>query len=271
MIALSYSLVTNSQLSLLSLFIFEVAPMQSVCDQILQEQASGQRELRHLKFIWIERDPILLQEVSSRHVAFDAKVELGKDTDRYDQAEHNLPGNLTARLLSLIPPEETTETELEEQYADGGLPHNKDDQAMKYEVENPPCAECPPCDSYAEVRNTTCAECRPLDRDAETLSADALHEPGTAEKKKSYAQVLDMQVYLTGDVPSHGGLPFVRFGRPDIQALFEEMKKEAFASGNRKVAVCVCAPQKLTNLCRRACVLYSDDEVRFDFHSEVVS
>jgi hypothetical protein len=50
--------------------------MQSICDQLLFEKSSGQRELRNLKFVWIERDPILVQEVNfikSKEAEFKAK------------------------------------------------------------------------------------------------------------------------------------------------------------------------------------------------------
>jgi hypothetical protein len=340
-----------------SLFTFTVAPMQSVCDQILQEQASGQRELRHLKFVWIERDPALVQQVdfvTSRHNIYEAKEEQGKDTDR-DQAAHKPLGKITSQLLALILPGETADAELEEQCADGGVPNDDDRPEIVHAVEAPSCAECPPFGNNADVETPAWFECPPFASGDEKACTDVLFKPGskedttekksfaqvldmqgyytgdaptpgnvpfvrfetasgaecppfgnsadvetpawfecppfandeeeactgalgkpgakedTTEQKKALAKVLDMRVYLTGDAPTPGTVPFVRSGRPDIHALFEDMKREAVASGNRKVAVCVCAPPKLMSLCQRACVLYSDDKIRFDFHSEAMS
>ena len=252
--------------------------MQSICDQLLHEKTIGEREIRNIKCIWIERDPVLVQQVDFVKSKQDVEPGSGNDT-ALDRPEHHSAGdiasqllmlvppgehsagNIVSQLLVLVPPGETTDEELEQQYADGGLP-NVDDQPAP-----PPPSEC-------DDENPACDDCPTLDTDKETSSTDALSKPVSKEDikyKKSLTEVLDMQVYLTGNASFSGNVPFARVGRPDIKALFEEMKSNAIASGDKKVAVCVCAPQKLMSLCHRACVLYSDDKVRFDFHAEAMS
>ena len=38
-----------------------VTPVQSICEQLLYEKAKNERHLRRLQFVWIERDPVLIQ------------------------------------------------------------------------------------------------------------------------------------------------------------------------------------------------------------------
>jgi hypothetical protein len=64
-------------------------------------------------------------------------------------------------------------------------------------------------------------------------------------------------------------MPFVKLGRPDIKNLFHQARHDALRHGHARVAVCVCAPSRIVNLCRKACAKYSDRYVAFDFHYEV--
>jgi len=61
---------------------------------------------------------------------------------------------------------------------------------------------------------------------------------------------------------------FTSCGRPNFKKSFENMKEEAIRMGEKKIAVCVCAPAVLVTLCKQACAEHSDHQVRFDFHSE---
>ena len=85
---------------------------------------------------------------------------------------------------------------------------------------------------------------------------------------ESLIKVLDMQVYLTGPTLDNGEVPFARHGRPNIKRIFKDMKNIALAAGDKRVAVCICAPTRLTELCRKACLKYSDDDLQFDLHTE---
>jgi hypothetical protein len=86
---------------------------------------------------------------------------------------------------------------------------------------------------------------------------------------------VDMQIYLTKQqsqlFPISQHIPNARYGRPDIKKIFLEMKQAAIESGEKYVAVCVCAPKAVTDKCRVACQRYSDHQVQFDFHTEVMA
>ena len=232
--------------------------MQSIYDQLLHESSSGRRELRNLKFIWVERDPVLVQQVEfvkCKEKEFNTKGKKRVGSDR-DQPEHShrISGNITSLLLAMIPPGKTTDAELEEQYTDGGLPNGENQLTIEHDVETPSCQQESPS----------------LDINLKAACTDDLSKPGSEDltrANKKLEQVPDMQIYLTGNAPPFEKVPFARFWQAGYQAFFEEMRKDATASGDKKVAVCVFAPQNLVSLCRGACVLYSDGKVGFDFHS----
>jgi len=96
------------------------------------------------------------------------------------------------------------------------------------------------------------------------------------QNNKSNESPIDLQVYLTNKNVSRATkkhmsqMPFVHFNRPDIQSLFYSARREALHNGHQaRIAVCVCAPQRIVDLCRKACAKYSDRYVAFDFHYEV--
>lgn len=269
-----------------------ITPMQSLCDQLLYETVKDRRELHRLKFIWIERDPILMQEAefirrSSSVKSLGSLVDLEQngggseegstaiddlmDTDPVagniiqsivdnqitQSLEVNHSTNIASQLLSLLPPGKTTDEEFDDLYASGQLSIG---DLSAEASEGDPGEESrpePKRDNSSVIDDeTSFAE----------GSASWLFEAPTA--LGSLAKILDMQVYLTGRSPVTGSVPFARVGRPNIKKIFLEMKKEAIKRGDGRVAVCVSAPIKLTAMCRKACVVYSDDRVRFDFHSE---
>lgn len=209
-----------------------VTPMQSICNQLLHESAEGRRDLRYLKFIWIERDPVLVaetdfaqQQMKRMHQSTAICWDL--------QPICSNPELITSQLLASFAPIETTDEELEEQYAE---------------------------DEYT-------SSCGAHDIENSKISSRTM---GSA----SSSDGLDVQIYLTGaaDANNTADLPAgVRWGRPNIQELFQEMKQEAMALGETKVAVCVSAPRQLMNLARQASVMHSDDAVRFDLHFETMA
>jgi len=95
-------------------------------------------------------------------------------------------------------------------------------------------------------------------------------EVATSQDEDPYG-ILEMNMFLTAKNEANkiAGHPFVQVGRPDLIESFIQMKKEAIAHGERRVAVCVCAPERLVLLCKKACVKYSDSDVRFDLHEEI--
>lgn len=86
---------------------------------------------------------------------------------------------------------------------------------------------------------------------------------------------IDLQVYLTNKKLSRAArqnLPlFVTIGRPDIDNLFRQARRDALKNHQQYIAVCVCAPQRIVDLCHQGCAKYSDRYVTFDFHSELFS
>jgi len=85
--------------------------------------------------------------------------------------------------------------------------------------------------------------------------------------------ILRLELFLTGKAAMQSRqesslAPFLYTGRPDLDQSFLKMREEAIQHGEKRVAVCVCAPMRVVQLCKTACVKYSDTIVRFDFHSE---
>jgi len=63
------------------------------------------------------------------------------------------------------------------------------------------------------------------------------------------------------------------YGRPNLHAIFNEMKKSAIDLEESTVAVLVCGPNSLLDDCREACRIWSDgacdkDGVKFVIHEE---
>lgn len=49
------------------------------------------------------------------------------------------------------------------------------------------------------------------------------------------------------------------------------MKEEAKLKGVKRIAVCICGPLVLVDVCHQAAIEFSDSDVQFDFHEEVLS
>mmetsp|Transcript_33511 Transcript_33511/g.39031 ORF Transcript_33511/g.39031 Transcript_33511/m.39031 type:complete len:602 (+) Transcript_33511:551-2356(+) len=84
--------------------------------------------------------------------------------------------------------------------------------------------------------------------------------------------ILQLDCYLTTKEIQEAGLtsmiPFAHRGRPDFKQIFLDMRKEAIKQGENRVAVCVCAPYRIVQICKMACIKYSNKQVRFDCHTE---
>jgi hypothetical protein len=111
----------------------------------------------------------------------------------------------------------------------------------------------------------------------EVLDESFLDQTFPSHNLSKESSPLDLQVYVTSKNLSQSTkqrlaqMPFVMFGRPNISKLFYEAKQEAIEGGERRVAVCLCAPPRLVQLCRDACAKYSDGQVAFDIHCEEFS
>jgi Ferric reductase NAD binding domain len=202
--------------------------MQSIYNQLIFEQEEQERELHCLKFIWIQRDPMVVLETDLAQANKTSSIETFDYTNW--KSSNSIVSSSTeclsisSTLLTMLPPGYTTDNEIENDY------HHSVNMVEK--VSSSVCS--------IEIQND--------------LPSDD--------------KVVDIQIYVTenSDLLSH--IPHVRFGRPDILNLFQTMKQEAVSKGENRVAVCVCAPLKLFQLCRQACIQFSDENFRFDMHHE---
>jgi hypothetical protein len=60
----------------------------------------------------------------------------------------------------------------------------------------------------------------------------------------------------------------VRFGRPDLTQVFEDMAEAATTEREARVAVLFCGPPTMQVGVRRLCAAASTAELSFDFQSE---
>jgi len=351
--------VTSDRYKMVMLFSggIGVTPMQALCNQIMYEHSSGLRTMKKLSFIWIERDPIVLQKVDvvrretinkstfsmSMH---DDYSDDDDDDDEDDESKiHDLeassrpgvgvvfspndrpseytghrsilrdneeqpdepqrhptligPQGIASTLLSLVPASGISDEALEKTYPmdelddgedeedidlfnaedntivsflhslmpggtqPGGSTHDDrgilDNQDFIYDVEEKDNNAVDVVDEFDN--NTMC----------QSFLDDAYNDFDDFDDDAP-ENALDLQVYLTARKevdPATENLPFVHRGRPDIKEIFRKMRDEAIDRNEVRVAVCVCAPKIIVNMCHKACIKYSDRRVCFDFHFEV--
>lgn len=254
-----------------------VTPMQSICNQLMYEHHLQRRQLKKLSFVWIERDPQVFEKVDVVRRSLDDANESASEDDgarlssRMSRLSH--AGNIASSLLSLVPPSLDTDEELDNQYVDEefDIPDDsKDVEAGRKSSDfgsEPEHANGvdedietgPSCLGGSEFRRevVTGAELGHDDKVVEHAYSDVSEPP------------LDLKVYLTCKNPPLGMPSFVSYGRPKIHDIFRQLRSEAIAAGERRVAVCVCAPKRLVDICSKACARFSDRKVAFDFHYEV--
>lgn len=249
-----------------------VTPMQSICHQMLYEHEWGDRDLKKIWFVWTARDPVVMEmmDVVSNHceslVLENTPSEHDLSTVQH-QVVHGSTGSasivdqasiMAERILTGMPFSGTTDAELEMEL---------------------------PIDEYFEDENEVESENDLPDQPYGKGGAIELDEknqcPHSIMVEESFAdidieanldEVLKLDCYLTPREMKDAGItsmPFVQQGRPDMKKIFLNMREEAIKAGESRVAVCVCAPKRLVQICKMACTKYSNRKVRFDFHSEV--
>jgi hypothetical protein len=318
-----------------------VTPGQSICNQLLYEHRTKQRELKKLSFIWIERDPVVMKKVEvmrrTSSVRYSVNLNDPELRDSPERAQNSLsvdeedtPMGLASTILSLVPASGKTDEQLDNEYRSEEFDADEDDdkeydadnvtskdlagilhmlpsfrnrkrsneaegrsavEVMDVLVEEPygdgdsahyrrRTSSVGGSNSFAtdgELEEGLTIESsspeRPNKTDLFSVDDTFLDKAYNNEAAASPDDVFDLQVYLTEEnTNSHiAHLPFVHNGRPDIMRLFSNVKEEAILNGERRVAVCVCAPLRLVELCRKACTKYSDKKVCFDFHEEIFS
>jgi predicted ferric reductase len=257
-----------------------VTPMQALCNQLMYEQSTAQRELKKLSFIWIERDPNVMQKVDVVRRRSCARLDMPPpDEDNKSPGprplEDGKPQGIASTLLSLVPASGITDEQLEAQYPSTDFDDFDEDDIVDLLTDDGSIA------TMFSSLNKGLRKESPAERpagfafspDDDTIDQsflDAAYNTDSGSDDEPH-QALDLQVYLTNRTVIGGvaHLPFVHLGRPDVKELFRKMREEAIAKGEHRVAVCVCAPKRLVSICQMACSKFSDRKVRFDFHSEV--
>ena len=216
--------------------------MQSMFSHLLHEQNTSVRNLKKLKFVWIQRDPDLMVQshVASTSASIHAlkQEEARKEVDKGDTMGDQ--ASLVSRILASVPPSGETDAELDTAY------------------------QLPDMESTMQLSETGESQC-------DGSIADEESEEGLEEiDLERVGDVVDIEIYLTkglDDAAAHN-VPGLQTGRPDLSALFSEMRDEAISLNERRVAVCVCGPKRISDLCRKVCIQLSDKRVRFDYHEE---
>jgi predicted ferric reductase len=238
-----------------------VTPMQALCNQLMFEYRKGIRELNKLSFVWIERDPhimpkvdVIRRRINSPVLLMNDDIEYGCDLDKPEEE------SLASALLSIIPPCTMTDDQFEQEYPDA----DSDDELEDFEH-----------NQYLSSLDLNKHNIGDDTTDNDTMNQTFLDEAyNEINQFHGPGQPLDLQVYLTSKEASQimmSNYPFVHHNRPDIQNLFGKMRAEALAKGERCVAVCICAPERLVILCKKACAKFSDHSLQFDLHYEVFS
>lgn len=250
-----------------------ITPMQSICNQLVHEHSTGRRNLKKLSFVWIERDPMVMSDVevvrrsSTMHLNASGTDALSAISQRDDE----VPLGIASTILSLIPSLATTDSEWHRLDPESGNHTDEKTQALSLGFSirgdfDEMCAMSQLSDEASFMENG----CQVDQNGKKAGDEDSFLGVAYNGSGRSATDVLDMQVYLTSTEHNSGlcDIPFVYHGRPDIKRLFVKMKEEALASGEKRVAVCVCAPSRVVDICQEACVKFSDARVRFDFHAE---
>jgi hypothetical protein len=218
----------------------------------MYEQSKGSRQLKKLSFVWIERDPNVMQEVDVVRRHSTARLEVPPLGDDCGSLQDRQQG-IASTLLALVPASRVTDEELEEEYPSAEFRDLDVDDRSTHTIFS---------SLFKRHAERNVADDHTIDQSF----LDEAYNPRHADP----SQVLDLQVYLTTKTRSPVvGLPFVRLGRPDIKEIFAQMREQALQQGERRVAVCVCAPKRLIIICQKACIKHSDHHVQFDLHSEV--
>eukprot|EP00549_Striatella_unipunctata_P022548 CAMPEP_0118678828 /NCGR_PEP_ID=MMETSP0800-20121206/3439_1 /TAXON_ID=210618 ORGANISM="Striatella unipunctata, Strain CCMP2910" /NCGR_SAMPLE_ID=MMETSP0800 /ASSEMBLY_ACC=CAM_ASM_000638 /LENGTH=566 /DNA_ID=CAMNT_0006574735 /DNA_START=363 /DNA_END=2063 /DNA_ORIENTATION=+ len=238
-----------------------VTPMQSITHQLMYEHENCGRDLKKIWFVWSASDPLMMNgmEVVRRKSARDLELKNMHDDEQQSphtpQLRHSWSGLLRSSrigeiLLTRIPMFRDTTKRIEEdlpleEYLED---HQEEDSDLEGTSHTVRTGSDDDCSSNSVIKSKL--------RQSTTMFNDD-HE------------VLELKVFLTGQEPlGELDYEFVSRGRPQMKDLFLEFRKLAIQLDERRVAVCVCAPKRLVEIARHACVKYSNESVRFDFHAE---
>lgn len=246
-----------------------ITPIQSLSNQLIYDYSNNKRELKRLSVIWIERDPVMLHgcDVVRRSSSMPKFSNKGFDLEGgvFANGDDNSSG-IASTLLSLVPVDQTTDCQLALDY-----PMEDSEGSFRGYINVPSTRK-----SHREtspdhsVDHSYKSNTKMSDTQSSTVDEDDRTIVSKAYQSSSLGDILDLQVFLTSNERNKrlSRLPFVRFGRPNINQIFSQMRENALLNGEKRVAVYVCAPARLAQMCRKSCVKFLDDDIQFDFHVE---
>jgi ferredoxin-NADP reductase len=224
-----------------------ITPIQSVCNQLVYDQNKGQRDLKRIRVVWTERDPLAIE-----------RTEVVRRAST--SCHYQVPGVHTEDL-------DLRSIALNSVFSDGTC-YTTDIASILLSV-NPNVGaelECDyPIPDAGAQRKPASRKTAP--RTNKESDDSTFHR---AYNNEDLSEILDMQVYLSSKQSNEAlaSMPFVHLGRPDIEQIFADMRDEALQSGLDRVAVIVCAPGRLAHVLKVACVKYSDADLCFEYHFE---
>uniref|UniRef100_A0A7S3DUE4 Ferric reductase NAD binding domain-containing protein n=2 Tax=Entomoneis paludosa TaxID=265537 RepID=A0A7S3DUE4_9STRA len=233
--------------------------MQSMFSHLVHEQSTSERNLKKLKFVWIQRDPELMMQstIADTSLSLHASMlSFMEDDEDSILGADSVCGpddcaSLASKILAMVPPSGETDQDLTEAYQGFDLVSESEDEEDD------------------SVHNKGDSKSCTTSSDANT-GEDSNQSP-TAMDFVKLDKVLDIEIYLTKNDSNESRahhIPGVKHGRPDLATMFVAMREEAIQLGEKRVAVCVCGPKRISALCRKACIQLSDKTVRFDYHEE---
>jgi hypothetical protein len=271
--------------------------MQSICDHLVNEVNTGRRDcLRRIKFVYVERDPDFIEqtEITLKEKAVSTSNAKLSTTDTSittnfsgSSKTFDDDGSVSSIYIDddVISPSNITPTRIRPLQA-------RSDPLSLQLLNLPSCAT-----TTEDVYDSEMEQDNVLEGDGfqpKDICVPDLEDGTGKHTALTGEDVLDLELYLTSSKPNEV-ISFdpcrknIHYGRPNISEIFLRMKRdvlvESFLSlsdgtnptiddttiGQHRIAVCISAPRSLTNACRKACLMYSDDNVRFDFHYESMS
>ena len=256
------------------------APMQSIAHQLLYEHDWGERRMKKLRFVWTSRDPQVMSNMNviSKNNAsiknfaienatiIDNDHESSRGWDKSSAQNIDISASFIASNgFTSLPESINTDEQLDgvmslNDFVD--IDDEEQDEVSKYEQKN---------DDDSVINLETAGSIFTI----ETTRGVATNSHMVGDEvfgSESAGELLELDCYLTAKEIQEGcrlgELPFVNQCRPDMKNIFLTMRKEAIRKGEKRVAVCICAPNRLVSIAREACVKFSNRHVRFDFHSE---
>jgi hypothetical protein len=262
----------------------------------MYEHTNGVRKINKLSFVWIERDPVVVPEVDvvRREGAnfVDAATSATSHSSDLEDHKDTVLKQLSQRVVTQLHRElsrrsnDTETTDFATHLLALGAANQQTDNELLA------CYESCNFDSSDDESDTNVAQHHEIRKSGmEAFQVEEMNASWGAGDERSVDESffdhvfpshdleelpVDLQVYLTDknlalSTKTHmSELPFIHFGRPDLKNLFLTARQDAYLTGRQtRIAVCVCAPQRIVDLCRAACTKFSDRYVTFDFHYEV--